>query len=123
MQGKTDAETDGLLSARTLALIDDAPRTAVTIITGERGRPITNRTYFNREFRRIAKAAGLPADLWFKDLRRTAASEALAGGGRAEPMTGHRPGSSVIKHYEVPNRAAVKATDEARRRGRGETES
>lgn len=117
-QAKTNEETESLLSQRTRDLIADTPKTAVTIVTGTSGRPITNRVYFNREFRRIRDAAGLPAVLWFKDLRRTAASEALAGGGRAEPLTGHRPGSAIIKHYEVPDRKAVRATEEARRRGR-----
>ncbi|NQV46172.1 MAG: hypothetical protein HQ504_00160, partial [Rhodospirillaceae bacterium] len=52
----------------------------------------------------ICEAAGIRAEVDFRDQRRTAASEALAAEGRAEPITGHKPGSSVLKTYEMPSK-------------------
>lgn len=117
-QQKTGKRVWTPLDASTLSLIADTPKKAVTLVYGDRGQPITQRAYFNRVFRAIKVAAGLPEELRFHDLRRTAATEVLAGGGRAEPLTGHQPGSNVLKVYEVPNRQAARSAQEARKRGR-----
>lgn len=91
-------------------------RRSVYVIVGDRdGKPIKQRAHWNRIFRRIKKAAGLGDHLWFHDLRRTAASEVNAGGGKVEPLTGHRPGSPVLKHYVVPDKDAARAAQKSRK--------
>lgn len=112
-QGKTDKVVWCPLYQETIALYRRTPRRATTIVYGERGTPI-DRGRFNREFREIAKAVGLPADLQFRDLRRTGISEVLSGGGRAEPISGHAPGSQAIRVYEVPDKDASRAVMAAR---------
>jgi len=114
-QGKTDKVVWCPLYPETIGLYKRTPRRATTIVYGERGTPI-DRGRFNREFREIAKAIDLPADLQFRDLRRTGISEALSGGGRAEPISGHAPGSQAIRVYEVPNKDASRATMAARQK-------
>lgn len=111
------------LEPRTIQLIKSTPRRAVTLVYGDRGTPITQTAYFARIFREIRAAAGIPDHVWFKDLRRTAATEALAGGGRSEALTGHQPNSPILKHYETPSRAAARSAQEARKKGRGENKS
>ncbi len=116
-QTKTGATVWVPLSPDTLTMLAETERRAVQIITGDvQGLPIRNRSYFARVFREIRDAAGLRAELTFRDLRRTAASEVLAGGGRAEPLTGHRPGSPVLRVYEMPSREASRSAQAARRR-------
>lgn len=117
-QGKTGEDVWTPLEASTIVLMKDLPRESISnIIAGANGRPI-GLYHFNRVFRQIKQAAGLPASLQFMDLRRTAATEVLAGGGRAEPLTGHRPGSSVIRRYERPSKAAARNAQKARKRGK-----
>lgn len=105
-QGKTGKDVWCPLTAGTIERYREIPRRATTIVYGERGRPIASRVHFNRMFRKIAAAAELPADLQFRDLRRTAISEVLSAGGRAEPISGHAPGSMAIRVYEVPDKEA-----------------
>ena len=56
-------------------------------------------------------------ELTFHDLRRTAATEIYSGGGNVEPITGHMPGSNVLKNYIVPNKDAARAAQHARTKG------
>jgi hypothetical protein len=117
-QSKTGEEVWTPLNGDTIALMRDLPRESISnIIAGANGQPISL-YHFNRVFNRIRSAAGLPDTLQFMDLRRTAASEVLAGGGRAEPLTGHRPGSSVIRRYERPSKTAARTAQKARERGK-----
>lgn len=114
-QGKTGRKVWTPLSEATLAMLAETPRVSTQIIVSETtGKPYIDRGAFGRVFRKIRMKAGLPADLRYADLRRTAASEVMAGGGRAEPITGHRPGSPVLRVYEVPNRDAARAAQKAR---------
>jgi integrase len=117
-QGKTEKEVWCPLAPETIALYRRIERRAVTMVYGTSGRPITNRTYFNRVFRKIAEAVDLPPDLQFRDLRRTGISEVLAGGGRGEPISGHAQGSLAIRIYEVADKEAARSSMAARRRGR-----
>lgn len=114
-QGKTDKAVWCQLVPETVALYKRLPKRAITIVYGERGRPI-DRGRFNRGFRKIAETIGLPGDLQFRDLRRTGISEVLSGGGRAEPISGHAPGSLAIRVYEIPDKNASRAAMAARKR-------
>jgi integrase len=114
--GKTGAEVWAPLSPETLMLLEMVERRAVTLVYGLQGKPITQRGYFNRVFNEIKAKAGIPQGIQFRDLRRTAASEILRGGGRAEAITGHEPGSPILRIYEVPDRDAARAASNARRK-------
>lgn len=117
-QSKTEKEVWCPLAPETIALYRRIERRAVTMVYGATGRPITNRTYFNRVFRKIAETVDLPPDLQFRDLRRTGISEVLAGGGRGEPISGHAQGSLAIRVYEVADKEAARSSMAARQRGR-----
>lgn len=117
-QDKTGERVEMPLYPETMKLLGETPRKSLFLVYGDTGRPIRQRAYFSRVFRFIRDAAGINDDLQFRDLRRTAATEALRGGGRAEPLTGHRPGSTQIRVYEVPDRAAAEQAQTARLRGR-----
>ena len=91
-------------------------RGGVQIIISETTKRPYHQVNFNRHFRAILEEAGIERDIQFRDLRRTAASEVLSGGGRAEPLTGHRPGSSALRVYEVPDKDAARAAQKARNR-------
>jgi site-specific recombinase XerD len=116
VQQKTGEEVWVPLSTRTRSRLTGLEKVSVNVITGERGRPLQARAHLARVFRKIRDAAGLRPELQFRDLRRTAASEVLAGGGRAEALTGHQPGSNILKIYEVPSKAAARAAQRARGR-------
>jgi integrase len=88
---------------------------ALHIITGVRGRAIKPNE-FSKRFRVIAEAAGLPGELQFRDLRRTAATEISAGGGRSEAVTGHVPGSPMLRVYEMPTKDAARVSQSTRNR-------
>lgn len=87
---------------------------SVTIVVDRTGKPYKSRNAFSKAFREVAKQAGIRGDLQFRDIRRTVASEILAGGGRSEPITGHAPGSPAIRVYEVPSLAAAKSAQAVR---------
>ena len=117
LQGKTGAEVWVPLSTESLRMLAETPRTGVQIIVSNRtGRPYTDRLALNRAFRKAKQVAGIRSELQFRDLRRTAASEVIAGGGRAEPITGHRPGSNALRVYEVPDRQAARESQAARQK-------
>ena len=116
VQAKTGKEVWMPLSTESRAMLADTPRTAVQVIVSERtGRPFASNVAFDRAFRRALAVSGARPELQFRDLRRTAASEILSGGSRAEPVTGHQPGSNVLKIYEVPDRDAARAAQAVRR--------
>jgi integrase len=117
-QGKTGKTTWCPLVPETIELYGRIERRSITMVYGINGRPITNRVYFNRVFRKIAGFIDLPPDLQFRDLRRTGISEVLAGGGRGEPISGHAQGSLAIRVYEVADKEAARSSMAARRKGR-----
>ena len=114
-QEKTGIDVWVPLSAESLRMLSAITRRSLFIIPAERGQQL-NRHYFGRIFREIRAQTDMRPDRQFKDLRRTAASEIHAGGGNIEPITGHRPGSPVIKHYVVPDKAAARQAQRARLR-------
>jgi Phage integrase family len=84
--------------------LDQAPRTATTIVASETtGRPYSEHN-FGTLFREIATAAGLPPELQYRDLRRTAVVR-LAEAGCSVPeiaaITGHslRTANYILEVY------------------------
>jgi hypothetical protein len=117
-QSKTDEDVWTPLQPSTIALMKEMPRESISnIVAGRNGKPITL-FHFNRVFNQISKAAGLPSELQFRDLRRTAASEVLDGGGRAEPLTGHKPNSPILKVYQIPSKEAARTSQRARKKSK-----
>ncbi len=55
-------------------LLNGTERIAVQMVANERTRRPYHRVTFQHTFKAIRDAAGLPSDLWFADLRRTAAT-------------------------------------------------
>ena len=116
-RSKTDVPLWVPLSTEGLRMLAETERHAIQIIVGDfQHRPISHRSFFGRVFREIRSAAGLPSDLRFRDLRRTALTEVDAGGGQIHALSGHTPGSPVIKHYIVPSKDAARNAQAARRR-------
>lgn len=104
------------LTAKTNAALKRVKRRSIYVIVGDtQGKPIRQRGHFNKIFRKIKTKAKLRAELQARDLRRTAASEVDEGGGKVEPLTGHRPGSSALKTYVVPSKDAARAAQKARK--------
>lgn len=103
------------LSPESHVMLARTPRTSTHIVVRETtGRPYANASHFGKRLREVMRAADMPPGLQFRDLRRTAASEVLSGGGRVEPLTGHRPGSSAVGVYQVVDRDAARAAQRAR---------
>lgn len=118
-QAKTGKEVWVPLEPETIKLLSRTPRTNLWIInTPGSKKAFASQSYFAKLFREVRTDSGVREDLTFHDLRRTAASEVLAGGGRAEPLTGHESNSPVLRHYEVSNKAAARASQEARKKGK-----
>ena len=89
------------------------------IINENTGRPYTE-TNFCHAFAAVRKAAGLPGDLQMRDLRRTALSEANAGGATIPDMQGlggHK-GLQTLPVYIVPTPERSAAAQVARNEGR-----
>jgi integrase len=116
-RSKTDTALWVPLQPEGIRMLSETERRAVQIIVGDvKGRPIAHRSFFGRVFREIRSKAGLSNDLRFRDLRRTVGTEISSGGGQIHPITGHQPGSTVIKHYIVPNKDAARNAQAARGR-------
>jgi integrase len=95
------------------AALDQAPRTAATIVVSETtGRPYTVDN-FSHLFREIATAAELPPELQFRDFRRTAVVR-LAEAGCSVPeiaaITGHslRTATQILETYLPRNTAMAR---------------
>ena len=118
-RSKTGVDLWVPLSPESLRMLGETKRWAVQIIVGDvQHKPIGHRSFFGRIFREIRAAAGLPSEIRFRDLRRTAASEISAGGGQIHPITGHTPGSPVQRHYIMPDKEAARNAQRARRRAK-----
>ena len=79
------------------------------IVSEATGQPYSSVEVFSCLFRKFRIRAGITRDVNFRDLRRTAASDlGDAGATEAEisAMTGHAIGSSVLKDYVIPSKAA-----------------
>lgn len=86
-------------------MIAEAPMVALTILVNEEtGRPY-NSTTFRHVFRSVREAARLPADLQFRDLRRTALTELGEAGATDDEIravSGHR-NRNIVATYVVPS--------------------
>lgn len=115
-QVKTGARVAVPLSVEMLAVLDRAERRAVTIIAHDAtGRPWGDWA-FRAQFNRIRDKAGLK-HLRFHDLRRTALTEAGAGGATVvelRALGGHRDLAS-LNRYVVPTSDAAKGAQDKRR--------
>ncbi len=81
------------------------PMATAPIIRGPHGRPY-KKDNFTHRFRDICRAAGIPDDLQFRDIRRTVATEVGEGGGPSSEMestTGHSIAHSprILDTYTV----------------------
>ncbi len=111
-QKKTGKAISCPLSADTIDMIEERrvsegtiPFATAPIIRGPHGRPYTSNNFQHR-FRDICRAAGIPDDLKFMDLRRTTATELAAAGATAaeiSSVTGHSIGRSqqILDVYVV----------------------
>ena len=124
-QRKTGKLIDVPVIADLRQALDQAPRTAATIVVSETtGKPYAEHNFVHL-FREIATAAGLPTDLQYRDLRRTAVVR-LAEAGCSVPeiaaITGHslRTATQILETYLPRNttmaRNAIARLEEHRAR-------
>lgn len=93
-QGKTRASVRVPTTEQLREALQATPRQSPTIVVAEgTGRPYRP-DHFRHEFRRIADAAGIPKDLQFLDLRRTAVVR-LAEAGATVPQIASVTGHSI----------------------------
>ncbi len=121
-QGKTGSTVIVPVAPETRALIDGRKKTDSTqlIVTEHGGKPYASH-HFRHEFAAIREAAGLPDNLQFRDLRRSAATELGAAGATDDEIravTGHRS-REVVKVYVVPDDRMAKAAQAKRHRNKG----
>ena len=94
-------------------------RSPVIVVSEATGRPYAKRAVFARLFRRIATSAGLPRDLTFRDLRRTALTEAGRGGAtlhELQSLGGHST-LTTLPRYVVPSSEAAERAGQKRAKG------
>ncbi|SMH60475.1 tyrosine-type recombinase/integrase [Azospirillum agricola] len=125
-QSKTAAKVVASVSPEMRARLATVKRTGVQVVIAEATGQPYKRMYFSHEFTRLRKLAGLPDDLQFRDLRRTAATELGQAGATDDQIraqTGHKS-RNVVSVYVVPERAMSEGGQEKRRawRKRGEND-
>lgn len=115
-QRKTGRLVKVVLSAETVALIAAAPVESLLILNNE----VTGRPYkihhFQHEFARIRVEAKLPMDLQARDLRRTALTEAGAGGATVaelQAMGGHST-MAMLPRYVLPTDEGARSAAQKR---------
>jgi len=111
-QAKTGRPISCPLSPETVAMIESLrtnsgviPLATAPIIRGPHGRPY-KKDNFPHRFRDICRAAGIPDDLQFRDIRRTVVTEVAEGEGTSSEMaatTGHSIAHSqrILDTYTV----------------------
>ena len=92
-------------------LRQDAGIASTHVVISEATGLVWNRYTFGHEFRRIANLAGLPADLQFRDLRATAATELADGGASVIEMSTHSGHKTVqmARRYARPTSEQFRA--------------
>lgn len=128
-QGKTGNEQRVPLWPETVATIEAAkvsggavPMKTAAIIRGPHGRRYTSHNFSHR-FRDICREAGVPDELQFLDIRRTASKErAEAGASEAElaASTGHsiERGAQILDVYNPRSYALAKGAQDKRLRNK-----
>ena len=115
-QGKTGARVRSMLMAETKKWVEETSRTSTHIIVSEATSRPFSAFHFGHEFARVRKLAGLPEDLQFRDLRRTALTEAGDGGATDDElraMSGHTS-REILSTYVVPTGAQAQAAQRKR---------
>jgi integrase len=109
-------------------LLDSVPlheRTGA-IIKGEHGLPIRERSY-RKWFRQIARAAGIPDDVWLMDSRAGGATEADEAGADLKAISDHlthaetRTTIRYIRRVAGRTKAVADARNRMREAGQGDT--
>jgi integrase len=110
-QAKTDQSVAIPVLPELRALLETTPRVSTQMVVSENtGRPYQE-SDFQHRFAEIRDSAGLPADLQFRDLRRTLATALGAAGctdDQIRAITGHQT-REVVAVYVRPNDAFAKA--------------
>jgi len=108
--------------------LQDVPQTARNgplIVDRAKGRPYSADS-FNKVWRAAAKAAGIPAKIWSRDIRKSGSTEARAAGARnddLQKLMGHAPGSpTTAKVYDQAALEAHRRIAHARSAQRGKKE-
>ncbi|CCC96864.1 phage integrase family protein [Azospirillum brasilense] len=118
VQGKTKQPVRVPVTAQMQKLLSTVKRDAVQVIVSEAtGRPYA-KFHFVHEFSRVRALAGLPTDLQFRDLRRTAATELGAAGATDDEIrsvTGHRSRGVVAVYVQPDGRMAESAQKKRQR--------
>lgn len=102
-------------------LLQAVPQTerAGPIVKNQSGDPIRESDY-RKKYRRLARQAGIPDDVWNMDARAGAATEALESGVSIEDVSRSLTHASthMTRSYERRNQASIKLVGEARKRSR-----
>lgn len=123
-QGKTKTPVAVPVSPRVALLINAMIRTDGEILICEKTNAPWKLDHFRHEFARIRKAAGLPSDLQYRDLRRTALTEAGAAGAtdaELQAVGGHKS-RDMLSTYVVPT-PEMAASAQSKRWAKKSTES
>jgi hypothetical protein len=92
-QNKTGALVGVAIDAELQATLETAPTDSTCLVISEATGLPYKADYFRHEFARVRKLAGLPAELRFSDLRRSALTEAGEGGATVselQAVSGHK---------------------------------
>jgi hypothetical protein len=103
--------------------IEDTPHASTRVIVSEATKRPYVGDHFRHEFARIRTEASLPNDLQFRDLRRTALTNAGDNGATDDELralSGHMS-RDVLSVYVVPIGAQPGAAQRKRQRGRNKT--
>ncbi len=123
---RTAAEFDLTRYSMLFPLLEAVPHDERTgaIVKGEHGLPVRERSY-RKWFRRIARAAGIPDEVWSMDSRAGGATEAEEAGAAIDAIQGaltHSKKDTTLR-YIRRNRAKIATVAEARGRKRAADES
>jgi hypothetical protein len=122
---RTAAEFDLSSYSLLFPLLEAVPHEerAGAIVKGEHGLPVRERSY-RRWFRQIARAAGVPDEVWSMDSRAGGATEAEEGGATTDAIQGaltHSKKDSTLR-YIRRNSTKIATVAEARGRKRAADE-
>ena len=115
-QAKTGSPVVASVSPEMQSRLADVKRRGVQVVVSEATNLPYKKDHFAHEFARIRNLAGLPNDLQFRDLRRTAATEMGQAGATDDQLraqTGHRS-RNVVAVYVVPDGTMSAAAQQRR---------
>jgi Phage integrase family len=100
-QSKTGALVGVSIDATLRAALDEGDKSSTVLVVSEATKRPYRADHFRHEFARIRKLAGLPKDLRFADLRRSALTEAGEGGATVaelQAVSGHKTLSQLATY-------------------------